>query len=85
MVKHFSLLQKFPYHRSDFRFSTIAWRGAKNVTRAVSTAVTRALILIRIARAESLNDLPAEILTEVLSDYPYPRQLTAKERKILGL
>ncbi|MCX7222755.1 MAG: GIY-YIG nuclease family protein [Burkholderiales bacterium] len=85
LVKHFSLLQKFPYQRSDFRFSPFAWRGAKNVTSAVSTAVARALILIRIARAKSLNDLPAEIRTEVLSDYPYPRQLTAKERKILGL
>lgn len=85
LVQHFNRLKKFPYQRRDFRFTPKVWWGQKNVTSSISEAVTRALIMITIVRATSLEELPPEICSEILGDYPHLRELTAREKKILEM
>ncbi len=84
LVRHFQRLGKFPYHRRDFRFSPQSWWGPNKVTPDVNIAVKRALMLLEVVRADSLDGLSAELKAEVFEGLPSSRDITPKESKRLS-
>jgi hypothetical protein len=83
LVKHFAKLGKFPYKRTDFRFTPLAWHGAANVTSDVDIALQRAVKLMQLAMAANLQSLEPALREELLGGLPFDRVITTTEATLL--